>query len=171
MGLTEVAFGTSSPELAVSVQSAWSGRVDSALGHVVGGNIFNILFILGLSELITPRVAHRQLIRQGVPLMVGISLLLWVLASAGVGHDAADDIAVGLARLGARRGQRAGTLGEGGVAPSRGLTQLRRKPWCAAWVTMTVAGRMGGSAVPASRYRLPVSPWHVLALPAVLARQ
>ena len=57
------AFGTSSPERAVSVQSAWSGRVDSALGHVVASNIFNILFILGLPALIAPRVVHRQLIR------------------------------------------------------------------------------------------------------------
>lgn len=83
VGLTVVSFGTSSPELAVSVQSAWSGRVDIALGNVVGSNIFNILFILGLSALITPLVVHRQLIRQEVPLMVGVSLLLWALAADG----------------------------------------------------------------------------------------
>ncbi len=83
VGLTVVAFGTSSPELAVSVQSAWSGRVDIALGNVVGSNIFNILFILGVSALITPLVVHRQLIRQEVPLMIGVSLLLWALAVDG----------------------------------------------------------------------------------------
>jgi cation:H+ antiporter len=83
VGLTVVSFGTSSPELAVSVQSAWSGRVDIALGNVVGSNIFNILFILGLSALITPLVVHRQLVRQEVPLMVGVSLLLWALAADG----------------------------------------------------------------------------------------
>lgn len=83
VGLTVVSFGTSSPELAVSLQSASSGRVDIALGNVVGSNIFNILFILGLSALITPLVVHRQLIRQEVPLMVGVSLLLWVLAGDG----------------------------------------------------------------------------------------
>ena len=83
VGLTVVAFGTSSPELAVSVQSAWTGRVDIALGNVVGSNIFNILFILGVSALITPLVVHRQLVRQEVPLLVGVSLLLWVLASDG----------------------------------------------------------------------------------------
>ncbi|MBI1283975.1 MAG: calcium/sodium antiporter [Thiobacillus sp.] len=83
VGLTVVAFGTSSPELAVSVQSAWSGRVDIALGNVVGSNIFNILFILGMSALITPLVVHRQLVRQEVPLLVGVSLLLWALASDG----------------------------------------------------------------------------------------
>jgi len=81
VGLTVVAFGTSSPELAVSVQSAWSGQVDIALGNVVGSNIFNVLFILGLSALIAPLLVHRQLIRQEVPMMVAFSLLLWVLAS------------------------------------------------------------------------------------------
>ncbi len=54
VGLTVVAFGTSAPELAVSVQSAWSGQVGIALGNVVGSNIFNVLFILGLSALIVP---------------------------------------------------------------------------------------------------------------------
>ncbi|MDP1863250.1 MAG: hypothetical protein Q8K52_05015 [Thiobacillus sp.] len=83
VGLTVVAFGTSSPELAVSVQSAWTGRVDIALGNVVGSNIFNILFILGVSALIAPLTVHRQLVRQEVPLLIGVSLLLWALASDG----------------------------------------------------------------------------------------
>ncbi len=83
VGLTVVAFGTSAPEMAVSVQSAWSGQVDLALGNVVGSNIFNVLFILGLSALIVPLLVHRQLIRQEVPIMVGASLLLWALAADG----------------------------------------------------------------------------------------
>lgn len=83
VGLTVVAFGTSSPELAVSVQSAWSGQVDIALGNVVGSNLFNVLFILGVSALIVPLVVHRQLIRQEVPVMVGVSLLAWALAADG----------------------------------------------------------------------------------------
>jgi cation:H+ antiporter len=87
VGLTVVAFGTSSPELAVSMQSAWSGQVDIALGNVVGSNIFNVLFILGASALIVPLVVHQQLIRQEVPLMIGISLLLWALAAdRGIGR-------------------------------------------------------------------------------------
>jgi cation:H+ antiporter len=83
VGLTVVAFGTSSPELAISVQSAWAGQVDIALGNVVGSNIFNVLFILGLSALITPLVVHQQLIRREVPLMIAVSLLLWALAADG----------------------------------------------------------------------------------------
>ncbi len=83
VGLTIVAFGTSAPELAVSVQSAWAGQVDIALGNVVGSNLFNILFILGISALIVPLVVHQQIIRQEVPIMIGASLLLWALAADG----------------------------------------------------------------------------------------
>ncbi len=83
VGLTVVAFGTSSPELAVSVQSTWSGRGDMAMGNVVGSNIFNVLFILGISALIVPLVVARQLVRQEVPIMVGVSLLLLALAADG----------------------------------------------------------------------------------------
>lgn len=83
LGLTIVAFGTSAPELAVSVRSAWGGQVDIALGNVVGSNIFNVLFILGVSALIAPLVVAPQLIRQEVPVMVGASALLFALARDG----------------------------------------------------------------------------------------
>ena len=76
VGLTVVAFGTSSPEMAVSVQAALSGRDDLAVGNVVGSNIFNVLFILGASALIVPLMVARQLVQQEVPIMVGTSLLL-----------------------------------------------------------------------------------------------
>ncbi|HVH98750.1 MAG TPA: calcium/sodium antiporter [Enhygromyxa sp.] len=80
VGLTVVAFGTSAPELAVSVQASFAGEVDIALGNVVGSNIFNVLFILGLSALITPLLVASQMIRQEVPMMIGVSLLLLLLA-------------------------------------------------------------------------------------------
>lgn len=80
VGLTVVAYGTSSPEMAVSVQSAVTGQTDIAVGNVVGSNIFNILFILGVSALVTPLIVDRQLIRQEVPIMVGASLLLFAMA-------------------------------------------------------------------------------------------
>ncbi len=83
VGLTVVAFGTSSPELAVSVQAAMSGQVDIALGNVVGSNIFNVLFILGLSALIVPLVVSAQIVRQEVPIMIGASLLLGAFALDG----------------------------------------------------------------------------------------
>src|SRR5512137_2560259 len=83
VGLTIVAFGTSAPEVAVSVGAALDGRNDMAVGNVVGSNIFNVLFILGLSALIAPLVVNVQLIRQEVPIMIGASLLLVALAMDG----------------------------------------------------------------------------------------
>ena len=83
IGLTIVAFGTSSPEMAVSVQSALSGQTDIAVGNAVGSNIFNVLFILGLSALITPLVVAQQLIRLDVPIMIGVSVVLWLMALNG----------------------------------------------------------------------------------------
>ena len=80
VGLTIVAFGTSAPEVAVSLGAVLNGQTDIALGNVVGSNIFNVLFILGLSALITPLVVNIQLIRQEVPIMLGASLLLLVLS-------------------------------------------------------------------------------------------
>jgi cation:H+ antiporter len=83
VGLTIVAFGTSAPEVAVSVASVLEGKTDIAVGNVVGSNIFNVLFILGLSALIVPLVVHRQLIRQEVPIMFGASLLMAGMAMDG----------------------------------------------------------------------------------------
>lgn len=83
VGLTVVALGTSSPELAVTIQSAFSGQSDMAMGNVVGSNITNILLILGLSALITPLVVVRQMVRLDVPVMIGSSFLLLVLGWDG----------------------------------------------------------------------------------------
>jgi cation:H+ antiporter len=83
VGLTAVAFGTSAPELVVSVQSSLIGQPDVALGNVVGSNIFNVLFILGLSAMIVPLRVSRQLIRFDAPLMVGLSILVLVFSIDG----------------------------------------------------------------------------------------
>lgn len=83
IGLTVVAFGTSAPELAVSVMSSISGQPDITLGNVVGSNIFNVLFILGLSALIVPLVVSQQLVRLDVPVMIGVSVLTLILGADG----------------------------------------------------------------------------------------
>ena len=83
VGLTIVAFGTSAPEVAVSVGAVLDGKTDIAIGNVVGSNIFNVLFILGLSAMIAPLVVNIQLIRQEVPIMIGVSLLLLALGMDG----------------------------------------------------------------------------------------
>lgn len=83
IGLTVVAFGTSSPELAVSVQSGLAGQADIAVGNVVGSNIFNVLAVLGLAALIAPLMVQQQLVRFEVPLIVGLSVLVLVMAQDG----------------------------------------------------------------------------------------
>jgi cation:H+ antiporter len=83
IGLTVVAFGTSSPELAVNLRAGWTGASDIAVGSVVGSNISNLLFILGLSALIRPLVVAQQLVRLDVPLLIGASVLLYLLSLDG----------------------------------------------------------------------------------------
>ncbi|WP_456269167.1 calcium/sodium antiporter [Kushneria sp. AK178] len=84
IGLTVVAFGTSAPETAVSVQSAFSGSGDLALGNVVGSNIANVLLILGLTAMVAPLIVSRQLIRLDVPILIVAGLLVWALGANGV---------------------------------------------------------------------------------------
>lgn len=84
IGLTVVAYGTSAPELSVSVMSAFKGQADIALGNVVGSNIFNVLGILGLSAVIIPLVVHRQLVRFDVPVMIAFSVVLMIMGWDGV---------------------------------------------------------------------------------------
>ena len=83
VGLTVVAYGTSAPEVAVSVQAALAGQPDLSIGNVVGSNIFNVLFILGLSAMIAPLVVSRKLVQIDVPLMVGVSAVMLVMALDG----------------------------------------------------------------------------------------
>jgi cation:H+ antiporter len=83
VGLTVVAFGTSAPELAVSVGASLGGTPDLAIGNVVGSNIANILLILGISALFAPLVVHEQIIRQEVPIMIGASVIFVAMALDG----------------------------------------------------------------------------------------
>jgi cation:H+ antiporter len=83
IGLTVVALGTSSPELAVGVGAALTGQGDIAVGNVVGSNIFNILVILGLSALIVPLAVAQQIVRFDVPLLIACSLLLALIGMDG----------------------------------------------------------------------------------------
>jgi cation:H+ antiporter len=83
IGLTVVAFGTSAPELAVSVKAALADQAEIALGNVIGSNIFNVLFILGLSSLIIPLVVAQKLVRFDVPLMIVLSVAVFLLSLDG----------------------------------------------------------------------------------------
>ncbi len=83
IGLTVVGFGTSAPELVVSVGAALEGQPDLAIGNVVGSNIANILLILGLSAVIMPLVVQQQVFRRDGMIMVAASLALAGLAMFG----------------------------------------------------------------------------------------
>ena len=83
VGLTVVALGTSLPELAIGVDAVRQGSPGLAVGNIVGTNLVNILFILGLSALIRPIAFERRTLRFDLPAMTGASLALWLLALDG----------------------------------------------------------------------------------------
>lgn len=83
VGLTVVAFGTSSPELMVSLKAALAGQSDISVGNVVGSNICNIGLILGLCALISPIAANSQIVRIDIPIMLGITALALALIADG----------------------------------------------------------------------------------------
>ena len=83
IGLTVVAFGTSAPELFVSISSILQNADDLAVSNVVGSNIFNILVVLGCSALVFPLRVENRLVRRDVPVLLAISSAAWGMASAG----------------------------------------------------------------------------------------
>lgn len=83
IGLTVVAFGTSTPELAISLLSAIDGKSDTAFGNVIGSNNFNIMFILGIAGLIYPLAVQRSTVKYEVPLsIVAAGILLFLVNDA-----------------------------------------------------------------------------------------
>lgn len=81
IGLTIVAFGTSAPELTVSVSSALQRSADIAIGNVVGSNIFNTLMIVGCTALFAPIAITRNTLKKEIPLCILSSVALWVCAN------------------------------------------------------------------------------------------
>jgi len=79
IGLTVVAFGTSTPELLVNIISSVKGYNDAAFGNIIGSNTFNLLFILGVSGLIYPLVVHRNTVSFEVPLSLIAAVVLFTL--------------------------------------------------------------------------------------------
>lgn len=79
VGLTVVAFGTSSPELVVSVGSALEGNSDIAIGNVIGSNISNIALILGITALINPIKVNVQVIKREIPIMIAVTLIFLLM--------------------------------------------------------------------------------------------
>ncbi len=83
VGLTVVSFATSTPELAVTVRASLAGSPGLAVGNVVGSNIANILLIVGVAGLILPLAVQLPVVRRDVPVMIGLSGLLWVMSLDG----------------------------------------------------------------------------------------
>ncbi|WP_020401844.1 calcium/sodium antiporter [Gracilimonas tropica] len=83
MGLTVVAFATGAPELAISLQAAADGKPDLVLGNILGSNIANILLILGIAGLVKPLKITNRIIKIDVPVVIGASVLLFILSLDG----------------------------------------------------------------------------------------
>lgn len=84
VGLVLVGLGTSAPEFSVNLTAAFAGRYQMAIGNVVGSNIANIGLILGVSALIAPLAVHARLIRIEIPLVIVVSVGLWLLSLDGL---------------------------------------------------------------------------------------
>lgn len=84
IGLTVVSFGTSAPEMAVSLRSGFQGQTDLLLGNVLGSNIANILLILGATALVAPLRVDAKLIRADVPLMIAMTIGVFLMVLDGV---------------------------------------------------------------------------------------
>ncbi|MDB4474653.1 calcium/sodium antiporter [Opitutaceae bacterium] len=83
VGLTVVAFGTSAPELVVSLQAAERGSAEIAVGNVVGSNLCNLALILGLCALIRPLTTNRAVIWREVPILIGATLVTTAVLANG----------------------------------------------------------------------------------------
>ena len=151
IGLTVVAFGTSAPELGVSLQAAFAGSSGLALGNVVGSNLFNVLFILGDSALITPLAIAPRLLRIDMPLLLGASLLVPLFAFNGriSAFEGALFLALGavhlyfLARAGKRETPAPGEgegEGEGEVGTQQGAGESTGGASLGTAVLLTAAG-------------------------------
>ena len=84
IGMTLVGFGTSLPELSINVTAAINGKLDLAVGNVVGSNIANVGLILGVAAVLTPLSIHIRLLRLEIPLLLLVSSALWLLGYNGV---------------------------------------------------------------------------------------
>ncbi len=128
-GLTVVAFGTSAPELAVTLDAALEGYNDIAVGNVVGSNICNLTLILGISALISPVRVDPRLLRIDIPVMVASSaLVLLVLADDFLSRPEGMLLLVGITAYIAMHVWIATRLGAGVVAAESAVEAVRSAP-------------------------------------------
>jgi cation:H+ antiporter len=92
IGLTVVAFGTSTPELLVNIMAATNGHNDAAFGNVIGSNLFNVLLILGVAGLISPLAVQRNTVAYEVPVSLFGALLVFFLVNDVIFFDAGENM-------------------------------------------------------------------------------
>jgi len=133
IGLTVVAYGTSSPELAVSLSAGAAAQPDLALANVVGSNIFNVLAILGLAALLAPLMASAEVVRREIPLMLLVTVGAMVLGADGrLGRGDGLLLVAGLAAV---------TIGQ--VRAARRAVRARRRASTTATAAATRPARAG----------------------------
>ncbi len=91
IGLTIVAMGTSLPETAVSVTASLVQNNELAVSNVVGSNIFNLMFVIGVCSILTPIMVQKATVVRDIPLSLGCALFLLVLGVSGLGDKAGND--------------------------------------------------------------------------------
>lgn len=96
IGLTVVAFGTSTPELTVNMFSSFRGMNDAIYGNIIGSNLFNLLFILGIAGLVYPLTVQKTTVKYEIPFSLFCALLLYFLVNDALFFNAASN---GLSRL------------------------------------------------------------------------
>lgn len=135
IGLTVVAMGTSAPQMAVSLQAAFSDNTDIAVGSVIGGNIFNVLVILGLCALIIPLRVARQVLHIDIPLMIGACLL-----AIGLSWNGEFSTLDGIVLLAGLLVCLFVILRQGGHSPRHGHADITEKPRTLSRMFMLAAG-------------------------------
>ncbi len=150
VGMTVVAFATSSPELAVSIDSVLSGVDDVAIGNVIGSNIANIGLVLGLSALMRPIRIEARVLRGDMPwLLLTTLFVVWCLSDGGIGRVEGAILVVGLIlfvvqNVRVARHERASVLEEFSRA-AREQSVSRRRSWVL--IVVGVAALVGGAAL------------------------
>ena len=152
IGLTVVAFGTSAPELVVSLVSSIKGKSMIAVGNIIGSNICNIALVLGMTAIFQPIKSHPSVIKRDIPIMIGISLYLLVISfNATIGRYEGLSLICGIVlyifynyRIAAR-----GSYPETGAISSdmKEMTYIASPPKQLLWIVIGIAGVVIGADI------------------------
>jgi cation:H+ antiporter len=159
IGLTVVAFGTSAPELVVSLVSSVKQQSMIAVGNVIGSNICNIALVLGLAACIRPITCNRAVVKRDIPIMLGISLYLLVIClDDGLSRLDGVTLFAGIIlytfmnyRFSKAEMAKSGTAGA--AAEVEGIGYIRSRPMQIGLILVGIAGVVGGAERPSASPR------------------